>query len=295
MAFLRLGTPPVADHPHLAEREGDEDVDGVHHHQGVDRAVRVQQHEEGRAAHQQHAVLHGEAVAERAEPVRQEGILRQVGHHAGAGDESGLGGDEQQQRLGGDGDEHVPLTHRQRAEMERACEHLRQPVVHRLPRDRMDAHQQIPEDDPAGGHGEAGGHVDHRPLAGEDARLAHDREAVRDRLDSGVRARAQRVGAQEQQRKGDEPHGAEIVREAVRDAARHLVGAPEMEADASADQDDVREQESEEDGQQDPDRFLHAAQVEDRQRCDRGQLDRQLPHVPVAREVAEDRLASCRD
>src|SRR5207245_9501710 len=68
-----------------------------------------------------------------------------------------------------------------------------------------------------------------------------------------------------------------------------------MEPDATADQDDVREEEREKDGQQDPDRLLDAAQVEDGQHRDRGQLDRQLPYVPLVREVAEDRLAARRD
>ena len=294
MALARLRAPPVLDHAELAEREGHEDVDGVHHHQRVDGSAGVQQHQERGAAHQEHAVLHGEAVAEGAEAMRKEGILGQVGHHARAGDESRLRGDEQQQGLRRNGNDHVPVADGERTQVEVAGQHLRQHVVHRLAGHRVDAHQQVSEDDPARGDRQAGGHVDHGPLGGQDPRLPHDVEPVGDRLDAGVGARAQRVGAEEEQCETDESHGAQVVRKTVGHAARDLVGPAEVEEDAARDQDGVRRQEGEEDGHQDADRFPDAPEVQHGEDGHRHQLDRQLPDMPVLREVAEDGLAAGR-
>ena len=65
-----------------------------------------------------------------------------------------------------------------------------------------------------------------------------------------------------------------------------------LQADAAEDEDDVRPDEGEEDGEEELDRFLHAPQVQHREQGERGHLDGQLPDVPGMREVAEDRLAS---
>ena len=108
--LLRVASEPVAEHAGLAERERHEDVDGVHHHQGVDGAPRVDEHEQAGAAHQQHAVLHGQAVGERAQPVGQVRVVRQVRHHPRPRDEAGLRRHEQQQGLGRERRHHEPVA-----------------------------------------------------------------------------------------------------------------------------------------------------------------------------------------
>ena len=89
-------------------------------------------------------------------------------------------------------------------------------------------------------------------------------QAVRDRLDAGVRAAAERVGAEE-----DEEQGAELIllvdevvgagrawtsRAMLRDLAGARPMTPRMRMS-------VRDEEDEEDRRQDLHRFLHAAQV----------------------------------
>ena len=90
MLFARVAAEPVAEHRCLRQRERQEDVDRVEHDERVDLASGVQQHEEPGAAHQQHPVLHSEPVAQRAEPVREPGIVRHVRHHARPVDEASL-------------------------------------------------------------------------------------------------------------------------------------------------------------------------------------------------------------
>ena len=95
------------------------------------------------------------------------------------------------------------------AEVPAAEDVLREDGVHRLARRVVDVEQQVADQDAAGGEGQRDRHVDHGPLAGGDARLAHDLEAVRHRLDAGVGAAAEGVGAQQQQRHAGEPQRRE--------------------------------------------------------------------------------------
>ncbi len=85
----------------------------------------------------------------------------------------------------------------------------RQPLEHdgveRLAGLGLDVEQQVAEQNSAGDEGQRHGHVDHRALAGLGARLAQDRQAVADRLDPGVRAAAQAVGAKENHRQRQHP------------------------------------------------------------------------------------------
>src|SRR5439155_21620569 len=89
-----------------------------------------------------------------------------------------------------------------------------------------------------------------------------------------------------------ESQRAGIVREAGVDLPGHFAGAAEVQADAAADEDHVGGEKSEEDRQQDADRFVHAAQVEHGQAGDDGQLHRQLPDVPGQGKVGEDGFAA---
>ena len=91
---------------------------------------------------------------------------------------------------------HVPDVHA--AERPAAGDPLEEHGVHRLARRRGRAcHEQVASRMPARRDRERGRHQHHRALRRLHARLAHDADAVRDRLDARVRAAAQRVGAHE--------------------------------------------------------------------------------------------------
>src|SRR6266850_978455 len=95
-AFFR--NPPVAYHAELRQREGDEDIDAVQHHQELDAASRQQHHAQRGATHQQDAVLRDQAVAERCKLRRHPTIEGHVGEHARTVEEARLRGDKQQHR-----------------------------------------------------------------------------------------------------------------------------------------------------------------------------------------------------
>ena len=80
-------------------------------------------------------------------------------------------------------------------------------------------------------------HVDHGPLAGLDPRLAHDRQAVGDRLDAGVGAAAQRIGADEEQQQAADARAWRPVRESLCEPSRRWPGSSGSVAhDAAADE-----------------------------------------------------------
>ena len=262
----------------------------------------MQQHQEARAAHQQHAVLHGQPVAQRAEAVREPRVVRHVRHHPRPVDEAGLRRDEEQQRLRKQGEEDEPFSHRKPEQLHVSGELRRQQRVHGVVGVHV-AHveQQVAEDDAAGGHRQADGHVRHGALGGLDPGLAHDLQAVGDRFDSGVRAAAQRVGAHEEERQPAESERAHAVREPGRDLVRHLAGAPEVQADSRADDQRVRGEEGEKDGHQRGHRFLHATEIQQDQDEHSEELDVELqrhadddqvgPACAVGQH-AEDRVAA---
>ena len=104
---------PEPAHSHLGEREGDEHIDGVHDNEDVDAAARQEQERHRRKAHQQDAVLGGQPVRQRREPVGEPGVDGHARHDARSVDEPGLGGDEQQCGLRGDGQLHEDPAERQ--------------------------------------------------------------------------------------------------------------------------------------------------------------------------------------
>ena len=170
--------------------------------------------------------------------------------------------------------------------------------------DEADVEEQVAEDDAARRDREADGHVCHRPLGGLHPRLAHDLQAVRDCFDARVRAAAQRVCAEEEEREPAEAHRAQPAMEAGRDLRRDLVRASQMEPDAGGDDDRVRRDEDEEDGRQGLHRLLDAAQVQEDEDDERGQLDLELEREPRYLQVrppiavgqdAEQRIAAGRD
>ena len=96
---LRPVLDEKAGHPELGQGERQKDVDRIHDHQGRDVAVRIQEEQDGRAAHEQDAVLNGETTRERGEPVWKPVIHGHVGHDPGPVDKTRLGRDEQEGAL----------------------------------------------------------------------------------------------------------------------------------------------------------------------------------------------------
>ena len=94
-------------------------------------------------------------------------------------------------------------------------------------------------------------------------RLAQNLHAVRDRLDAGIGAAAQAVGAEKSDRHGHEPERAPISRPVSCTALVTKGGiscaCPTMAVD---DHDRVGHEEREEDRHEHRDRLLHAAQIE---------------------------------
>ena len=201
----------LASHAEHRQREGQEDVDAVHDHQLADVAPGVEQRRQRGRAHQHDPVLGGQAIGQRGEPARHPVVDRHVGQHARAVDEAGLRRDHQQDPLGEEGHDgqHACRSGKRRGHG------LDQHRVQRLAAHRGDVPQQVADQQAAGGERQRDRHVEHGPLGGLHARLAHDGQAVRDRLDAGVGAAAQRVGVNEEQE-----HPAQAQRATARRESR---------------------------------------------------------------------------
>ena len=181
--------------------------------------------------------------------MRQVGVHRHVGHHPRPVDEPGLRRHHEQQPFGDQGHEDQPVAHGKVREMPAPEDSFREHGVHRLSGHVLDAQQQIADQDARRRQGERDRHVEHRALAGGDARLAHDLEAVGHRLDAGIGAAAHGVRAQQQERhasqaQGREPRG-EAVAAAVAETSRDFAGVAE---NGPADEQGVGGEEDQEDG-----------------------------------------------
>ena len=161
----------------------------------------VEQRGERRDAHQNDAVLRGEAVGERRERCGTQRVHRHVGEHARPIDKAGLGGDDEQRALGEAGS--GPRRRRPRGD---AC---------RRPARARTAFRVLPA---TGARSRAGSraagpqavNASESPCRASCAcrsrrGLAHDRQTVGDRLDAGVGAAAQRIGVHEQEEQPAEP------------------------------------------------------------------------------------------
>ena len=93
-------------------------------------------------------------------------------------------------------------------------------------------------------------HIEHRALARRRARFAQDRQAIADRFDSGVRAAAHAVGAEEDDRKPQYAYRADTGMDLVDCVAgdRRQFGTPDQEG--IDDQPGMHHHEGEEDRQQ---------------------------------------------
>ena len=203
--------PPVHGHPELRQREGDEDVDRVEHHQQVDAGAGADQDHARRKTHREHAVLGDQAGAQVGKAPRQPAVGGHRGEHPRTVDKAGLRRDEQQR----------PFRQQRKRDDRRSDVEARNPPMpghpleqHRiegLSGHRRNVVQHVAEEDAARDEGQRDRHVDHRALAGHGARFAQDRQAVADRLDSGVSAAAEAIGAQEDDRERDETERADAA------------------------------------------------------------------------------------
>ena len=130
--------------------------------------------------------------------MRHPGIDGHVREHTRAVEKTGLRRQEQQGGLGDQSRDDEDGA----AEMPRSEQAPEEHGVHRLAGDWARVGQQIAEHDPAGGEGQREGHEKHRPLSCLHARLTQNRDAVRDRFDTGVGAAAERIRAQKEKRDG---------------------------------------------------------------------------------------------
>ena len=167
--------------------------------------------------------------------------------------------------------------------------------------------EQIRQDESTGGYGERDGHQRHRPLSRLDLGLTHDREAVGDGFDPGVRPPTQGIRADEQCHHPDktEPHGRCL--EALRESAMHLIengrDVAEASDDDAADEDRVTDQKNHEERGERDHRFLHAPKIQDNEEADRRELHEQLDRQeaehhsarPSRRQETENGVASRRN
>ena len=160
----------------------------------------VEEHRDRGDAHQEDAVLRDEPVGELGEAVRHPRVDRHVREDARAVEEARLRRDEEQRAPRASSVISTNAAPDRDAARRSSCPPAcrRGPRSSSCPRPECTSREQVAEQDAARRERERRGHVEHRALAGLHARLAQDRDAVRDGLDAGVRAAAQRVGAQEE-------------------------------------------------------------------------------------------------
>ena len=157
----------------------------------------------------------------------------------------------------------------------------------------VDAQQQVGNHQSAGRDGQREGHVAHGAFGGLDARLAHHRHAIGNRLDAGIGAAAHRIGIQKQ------PQHAENADRRIMGVLAHLgrnlggdaADVAQVQSNRAADDEDMRQQEDQEDRQQKCDRFLDAAHVQHDEQKDRRALDNH--HRLVVRETKGAEIAAC--
>jgi len=151
-ATVRPRVPePEAHHAQLRQREGNEDVDGVHRHERREVAVGIGQRGERRAAHEQHATADRQPAGELREAVRQPGVGGHARHHARTIDEPSLCRHEQQRRLGGEREHDEAGPHPDAPDAPPAGEFPQEHRVHRLPFHRPHVEEQVEQHDPASG------------------------------------------------------------------------------------------------------------------------------------------------
>ncbi len=155
--------------------------------------------------------------------------------------------------------------------------------------------KQIKKDDSAGREAQRRRHVEHRPLPSAHARFRERLDVIRHRLDAGVGAAAERVGAQEQ--RGDE-YPSKLLRQArsLLECLGHERGQSVcVQSDTQQDEHRMSGEESEKDRQQHLDGLAHPAQIEDNQQQNHAKLGRELELMCGHRQEAEHRIDTARD
>ena len=105
VSYFRAGIPPVNDHAELRQAERDKNIDAVEDHQEIHRPMRREHQEQRKSTHQDDAVVGYKSIAQSRKARRKPAIQRHVRQYARAVEKAGLGGDEQQGRLGSEGDD----------------------------------------------------------------------------------------------------------------------------------------------------------------------------------------------
>ena len=287
--FLRAFVPPVPHHAELREAEGDEDVDAVKHdeHVAPRRGVPTDTTSSAAAAHEQHAVLRDQPVAQRGEPRGHPAVHRHVGQHARAAEKSRLRGDEQQRGRGNHRRDDESVRQQRRPG---GGDFFKQHGVQGFAVHRRDVIKQIGQQQSADDKRQRRAHVNHRAFAGLHARFAQGVQAVADGLDAGVGAGAQTVGAQQD---GDQSEPADfcgirlhVGHNAVGDAGQ----IAEMRRDRPDDGERVAEHEHEKHRHPEQHGFLGAAQIQQREKHDDAEGKFQFPDLPFHRQHAEQRI-----
>ena len=150
-----------------------------------------------------------------------------------------------------------------------------------------DPREEIADEEAGRGYRERDREVRHGLLAVVDPRLAHDLHAVRYGFDSGVRAAAERVGAEEDDRQREKADALEVRAQAASDASRNLGRDPRLAREAVDEDDDVGDDEDHEDGHEDGDGLFGAADIEDDHEDDQDGGHPDLERLPRGREIAE--------
>ena len=172
---------------------------------------------------------------------------------------------------------------------------VREDRVERPAGDGLDAHKQIAQEEPAGGQGQGDGHVQHRALAGPDLGLSHDLQAVGNRFDAGVRAAAERIGPQEDQKNAHASEGGQIIGELDMDLVRQGLEVAEIAENAVAEHQNVRGDEGQEDRRQQLDGFLDSPDVQDHQEPDEPGGGGDLILLILQGQVTEQRVGARSD
>jgi hypothetical protein len=206
-----------------------------------------------------------------------------------------LGGDEEERAGGnqGEGDEHSADGDSKDAPV--AEDDLRIDRVHRARHLGAGSHEQVAQDDPAGGEGQRDRHVEHGPLRVGDARLAQDLHAVRYGLDSGIGPAAERVGAHHDEGEGN-PADLRRRPSGVADGRAEERGELEgVRGESRENEEGMHPDEEEEDRDEDGDALLDASQIEDDEGERHDYLGREFEGLPARRQQAEDLVAARRD
>ena len=282
--------PPVLDHPELGEGEDQEHVDTVQDDQKRDGPTGQPHQEEGGRSHDQDPILGDQPVAEQGEAGRHPAVQGHIGQDPGAVQKTRLSRHEEDHSLGDEGRQDEGP-----AGGDFTGQPLEQDGVQGLACLRLDPIQQIRQDESASDEGQAGRHVQHRPLARLDPGLPQDGETVTDSLDTRVGAAPQAVGVEQEE---ENPCQAHLGDRRLQFPARLLKDrrqVAQVAGDGLDDSQGVSDDKQQEYRDQGQDRLPDPPQVQDRQKENGRQGHGQFVAVPGRRQKAEDGIDAAGD